>query len=210
MPRKKRPLDRDSGRVRDASLLVIASEDQFALKNYFQRFRTRRVQFVVLPTDDSRSSPKHVVDRLDSFKRDFDLGDGDQLWFCGDRDHWTESSHAQTFHEVLNHCQREGYRVALSNPCFELWLLLHFADFIAPIGDFRCSDIVLQLRTLAGGYNKRNGLVQEVTEEMVLGAVRRAKALDTNDERIPGHPMTRVYLILEELIKREAIKFAPR
>lgn len=41
MPRKKRQRDRDAGVVRDATLVVIASEDKFAVENYFQRFRTK-------------------------------------------------------------------------------------------------------------------------------------------------------------------------
>ena len=35
MPRKKRPLDRDGGVLRDASLIVIASEDEYIVKDYF-------------------------------------------------------------------------------------------------------------------------------------------------------------------------------
>jgi predicted 3-demethylubiquinone-9 3-methyltransferase (glyoxalase superfamily) len=41
MPHKKRPLDRDSGVVRDASLLVIACEDTHAVKQYWTK-RLRR------------------------------------------------------------------------------------------------------------------------------------------------------------------------
>jgi hypothetical protein len=57
MPRKKRLLDRDAGIVRDASLIVIASEDTYAVKDYFSRFRTRKVQFIVVPTEDCHSAP---------------------------------------------------------------------------------------------------------------------------------------------------------
>lgn len=43
MPLKPRPLDRDNGVVRDASLVIIASEDRYAVKQYFSRFKPRRV-----------------------------------------------------------------------------------------------------------------------------------------------------------------------
>ena len=52
MPRKNRPLDRTTGLVRDSSIVVIACEDTHAVKQYFAKFRTRRVQFKVLPTEE--------------------------------------------------------------------------------------------------------------------------------------------------------------
>ena len=67
MPRKKRPLDRDSGVLRDAKLIVIASEDKYAVQSYFRRFRTKKAQFVVLPTEDCHSSPENVIARLDKY-----------------------------------------------------------------------------------------------------------------------------------------------
>ncbi len=58
MPLKKRPLDRDSGVLRDARLIVIASEDTYAVADYFKRFRTRRLQFIIIPTEGGQSRPK--------------------------------------------------------------------------------------------------------------------------------------------------------
>ena len=84
MPRKKRPLDRDSGVVRDASLVVIACEDTHAVKQYFARFRTRKVQFHVLPTQDEHSSPQDVLARLDRFKEEFATQERDVFWVCVD------------------------------------------------------------------------------------------------------------------------------
>jgi hypothetical protein len=71
MPRKSRPLKREGGATRDASLIVIASEDTYAARDYFSRFKTTRVQFSVIPTKDCRSAPQHVMSRLDDFKREF-------------------------------------------------------------------------------------------------------------------------------------------
>ena len=70
MPRKHRPLNRDLGVVRDCTLIVIASEDTYAVEQYFQRFRPRRVQFKVLPTEDGRSASEHIVKRLDDVRHE--------------------------------------------------------------------------------------------------------------------------------------------
>ena len=203
MPRKPRPLERDSDVVRDANLIVIASEDTHAVQTYFQRFRPRRVQFKVLPTDDCRSAPTFIAERLDQFRREYNLDDDDQLWYCGDIDHWARGNHISNLRMVLQHCRQAKYHVALSNPCFELWLLLHFIDL--PVGMTLCADVCQQLSGVGGGYSKEHGCGTELNSNMVWEAVRRANALDVGTDEIPDRVTTRVYRILDLLLKREQI-----
>lgn len=71
--RIKRPLDR-AVNVRDASLFVIATEGAKTEPAYFEAFKSPRVRIEVLPTsEDNRSAPKHVVERLRAFKKKFQL-----------------------------------------------------------------------------------------------------------------------------------------
>ena len=93
MPRKPRPLQRDPEVLRDASLIVIASEDRYAVESYFRRFRPKRVQFIVLPTLDCNSSPGHVLDRLNEFKQEYASESEDQFWLCIDADRWVEPNY---------------------------------------------------------------------------------------------------------------------
>jgi hypothetical protein len=204
MPRKKRPLDRDGGVLRDASLIVIASEDTYAVEDYFRRFRTRKVQFKVIPTEDGRSSPDDVASRLDDFKREVQTQPGDQFWLCIDRDHWANSGHIKNLAQVLQHCRQAEYQVAISNPCFELWLLLHFED-AKPANGCNCGEIASRLSAVAGGYDKTAVDRLPIQAAMVHDAIARAKALDIDPSPIPESVLTRVYLILEVLLAREAI-----
>lgn len=203
MPRKPRPLDRDTGVVRDASLIVIASEDTYAVEDYFVRFQPRRVQFRVLQTENGQSAPKYVVERLDAFRAEFDLKEDDQLWYCGDVDHWASGKHLPNLQRVMQHCAQNGYRVALSNPCFELWLLLHFTDL--PENIKIAEEVCGALAAAANGYSKDKGCHSLISEEMVRSAVDRATRLDEGTADIPDTPTTRVYKILELLVQRESI-----
>jgi hypothetical protein len=203
MPRKPRPLDRDLGVVRDASLIVIASEDTHAVESYFARFQPRRVQFKVLPTEEGHSSPQHIVDRLDKFRKEFYLDAGDQLWYCGDTDHWVRANHLPNLLQVMAHCNQAGYHVALSNPCFELWLLLHFVDFPGHLNT--CADLCRWLSQNAQGYSKDRGCQAVLTAEMISQAAERAAAMDTDANQIPEIITTRIYRILALLIGRESI-----
>ena len=205
MPRKKRPLQRDTGAVRDASLVVIASEDKYAVKQYFDRFRPERIQFKVLPTEDSRSSPTNVKERLDKFKAEYATEPDDQFWLCIDTDHWSEPNHIKNLMQVVQHCRQKEYRLAISNPCFELWLLLHFQD-CSPDSAVNCEQVESQLRQISGGYNKKHGHRLLLDVDNVRQAVARAKLMDNPADLIPQKPTTRVYLLIEELLQRDAIK----
>lgn len=206
MPRKPRPLRRDDGRVRDASLIVIASEDQYAVAQYFHRFRTTRVQFEVLPTEDMRSAPAFVFERLQAFRRKYEHVDGDTFWLCIDRDRWPEN----LLNDVMRACLDEGFQSALSNPSFELWLLLHFVEQ-PPSGQPSAREIEAALRAECGGYTKANGCVTKPTEEQVALAIARAERLDRNAVDPPSamYPIatkTLVYKILQEMLKKDMIR----
>ncbi|NLX95321.1 MAG: RloB domain-containing protein [Rhodopirellula sp.] len=206
MPRKKRPLDRDMGVVRDASLVIIACEDTYAVKQYFARFHTRKVQFHVLATEGGRSSPKDVLARLDAAKNDYATEDGDSFWVCMDTDHWVEANHIRNLRDVLRQCRQKGYEVAISNPCFELWLLLHFEEYTQTT-EVPCSDVADALRQAAGSYRKDACDRLAIEPSQVDVAVARAKAMDRGlEDVLPSYPVTRVYRLLELLKERDAIR----
>lgn len=206
MPRKKRPLDRDTGKLRDASLVVIASEDTHAVSQYFARFRAKRVHFIVIPTIDGKSSPPNVMRRLDEFKAEFASEENDQFWICIDQDHWADPGHISTLLQVVRECKQKGYGISISNPCFELWLLLHFEDINGEtIG--RCDDVRKRINEIKGGYNKAKCCGNlRITASQVEDAIRRARELD-NGQEIPSSPLTRMHLVLELLMLRESIVF---
>ena len=208
MPRKKRQLDRDAGVVRDATLVVIASEDKYAVENYFQRFRTKKVQFRVLPTLDCNSDPQSVLVRIDDFRKSEEFEVEDSFWICMDSDHWADGGHLKNLAQVLRECRQKGYYVAINNPCIELWFLLHFADYNMPKGNdrVRCEETVAQLEVAIGRrYHKEKCGQIKIRTAQVFDAVRRAKAMDIDDDAIPTQPTARIYKIVELLQDRDAI-----
>jgi len=206
--RKKRPLERTSGVQRDATLVVIASEDRYAVKQYFERFRSSRIQFRVLPTEDGRSSPAQVMARLESYKKNFDFGEGDRFWLVCDLDHWAEAGHIQNLTEVIRRCRQQRVGVALSSPCFEYWLLLHFRD--PPTEQVsNCQPVCDLLRAAAGGYNKTKTDQLPITLDAVRKAVGRASADDASESKIiPTKNQTAVYRIVEDLLAKGIVTFA--
>lgn len=205
--RKRRPLQRVDGVHRDATLVVIASEDQYAVKQYFDLFKSTQIQFRVLETEDGKSSPEQVMNRLSEFMSDHDFGEGDQFWFLADTDHWVENNHIQNLVEVVRQCRQKGIQVALSNPCFELWLLLHFADFPNQ-GGLSCSDLGEQLRRIVGSYNKTRVFRLPITSESVRHAIERSIAHFVESDLIPEEMQTAVHRIVKDSVDKGIIKIS--
>ncbi len=198
MARKKRNLDRES-KYADATLVVIASEDEYAVQQYFDLFESVRIQFEVLNTEDGKSAPKEVLKRIKDYQEEFQIGDGDQFWVVTDVDHWADNNHIKNLVQVLRESKQGEISVALSNPCFDLWLLLHFDDF--PTGGFGSCDEVGQLiRDAVGSYNKTRVFDLPVGIDKVKRAIDSAKANDL-DGKILESVGTHVYRILDSMVQ---------
>ncbi|SRR6266545_2430194 len=202
--RKKRPLDRTTNVVRDANLIVIASEDKYAARQYFAFFRSTKIQFKVLETEDGKSAPEHVLDRLDEYMKEFDIGEGDEFWLVCDCDHWNKSGHIKNLVGAIQECRQKGIQVALSNPCFELWLLLHFADF-PPAEKLTCVEVEKQIRKAVGAYDKTKVYNLPIDSEGVKSAVKRSADNQPASSGIPDRPQTGVHRIIQDLLDRGII-----
>jgi hypothetical protein len=202
--RKKRPLDRKAKPVRDASLVVIASEDKYAVRQYFDFFESTRIQFRVLNTQDGRSSPEHVLNRINEYIEEFEIGEGDTFWIVCDCDHWVEPNHIKNLTYVLQQCRQKGIQVVLNNPCFDLWLLLHFAEFPEE-AVLSCDEVANRLRTVAGGYDKTKVYNLQIDEDKVSAAVKRAADKHPSLEEIPSRLQTAVHLIIQSLVDKRIV-----
>ena len=81
MSREFKPRQRLSG-VRDAKLIIIASEGVKTEPKYFRELASRyvnpKVKVYLLEREDvSTSSPGHVFEELNKFKTQYDLEDSD-------------------------------------------------------------------------------------------------------------------------------------
>jgi RloB-like protein len=104
-------LDRQHDR-RDARLFIIATEGAVTEKQYFEMFGSSRIKVEVLATgSDNKSAPKYVLDRLNSFKEQFDLHEDDMLWLVIDVDRWG----GEKLSVVCREAKQKNYHLAISN-----------------------------------------------------------------------------------------------
>ena len=107
---------------------------------------------------------------------------------------------------MLKECQQRGIEVALENPCFDLWLLLHQAD-IDPATPLTCKDVERMFREAVGQFNKKLLRPEHYPPEKVVEAVRRAKALDVEPGKwFPANPCSRIYRIVEQAVEKDFVR----
>ena len=202
--RKQRPLGRQEKLYRDDRLFIIATEDRYAPKQYFDLLkaivRNSRIKTQVLPTEDCRSSPAHVLERLKTFDKEHESMPADERWLLLDTDHWIEANHKPALMAVLKDARKIGYQVAMSRPCFEFWLLLHHHEDASGLNIQRCSDVRPYLLNSLGTYNITKLEPDHFPLDSIKAAIERAKKLDEAPGDIPPKNSSRVYLIVEKIV----------
>ena len=204
---------------RDARLIVIASEGKDTERLYFKalakEYTNPRVHVHILERNEAEqnnSSPEHVLKQLNNYKEQYALEADDELWLVVDKDRWTEAMLSR----VATECAQDNYmHMALSNPCIELWLLLHLVDvsslspeeqqqWLENRRNSRRTDpyLKIRLRQEMGAYHEASYDAQMLIAH-VEEAITRAKALDRNPaDRWPQALGTRVYLLAESVMNR--------
>lgn len=204
---------------RDARLIVIASEGKDTERIYFKalakEYTNPRVHVHILKRSEdekNNSSPEHVLEQLNEYKCQYELEADDELWLVTDKDHWTEAMLSRVATECM---QDVSMHMALSNPCFELWLLLHLVDVASLTPEeqrlwmenrrkSKSSNPYLKvlLRQKMGSYHESAYDVLTLIQHVEV-AIERARLLDKNPaDRWPQTPGTRVYLLAESVMNR--------
>lgn len=205
---------------RDARLIVIATEGKDTERIYFKalakEYTNPRVHVHILErseTEQNNSSPEHVLKQLNDYKEQYALEADDELWLVIDKDRWTEAMLSR----VATECTQDDYmHMALSNPCIELWLLLHLVDAasLSPAEQQQWLEnrrksksadpyLKMRLRQEMGSYHEAAYDAQMLIAH-VDKAIKRAKALDNNpSDRWPQSLGTRVYLLAESVMNRK-------
>jgi len=164
--------------------------------SYFRRLEQldiideRRVRLIVLPPQHGESSPRAAVERMEQFVTDARPRPFDPCWLVVDVDRH------KTLHEALTDARGRSWQVAVSHPCFEVWLQLHHTD--EPQGE-TSGDAKRAWRALRESL--RNELRdQPVTTESVRRATVRSEARD-NGHDVPLVCASHVHRLVKDLIR---------
>ena len=171
--------------------------------------------------------PKQLVERIDQFKIEKDSMyqfleyPDDEFWIVTDVDqNWSNyvidpaegKTYLDEWNDAIAICEEKGYGYAISNPFFEMWLLLHHDDPIEEDKSFAVTDNHsyektdhFRTRLSALGVplrNKKHIEPSDYNSQNVKDAIRRANVLHTDKEdRCPKYFATTVYLLLQKIME---------
>ena len=143
-------------------------------------------------------------------ERDSDL---DKIWCVLDHDE--RAAEIQGFRDWLeqNSHGKKGtamIRAAISTPCFEYWLLLHFRYTNRPFhgtlgGPSACEQVIRELETHLEGYRKADARTYDRCRERTSTAIRNAKRA----QRSVGTSSSNVWKLVERLRRLRTTKRKP-
>ena len=179
---------------RDYKKFVIIAEGERE-DAYFLEFNviSSRVRVVIVEREEGKSAVKHFLDRAQTYSDKYELLPEDFLWFVLDVDRWPREQI-----ENLNIAceQSENWQVAISNPCFEVWLYYHFKNEI-PAELNVCKKLKTAVSKLNyGGYNPH------VYAMRIADATKNAEKKDRNKLQFyPAVGNTKIYNLAAQMLE---------
>lgn len=141
----------------------------------------------------NRSSPLQVLKRIKACIEEGSLRSSDEAWVVIDKDNWAEEHLVMLFEWSK---KSENYGLAMSNPKFEYWLLLHFEDGYGISNGNECS---VRLKKYLPEYDKSFD-PRNITKIMIDKAIARAKKNDNlSCEKWPLKTGSTVYRLIQRI-----------
>lgn len=181
--RAARPLKRRVGTRRPRKTLLVFCEGERTEPEYLEALKREpsvrdmasvdlRVEFV-----PNGSKPRTLVSKAaDAHRRAVEGEDEiDEFWCVFDVE-WPDNHPG--LKEAIQQARQVGINLAVSNPCFELWLILHFQDY----GSWLDNDGARRLRRRLDGSPDK-GISPTKYLPLVGDAARRAADLDRRHDR---------------------------
>ena len=152
---------------------------------------------VVVQVRSTRDAPERLLARATAFAAQ-NPGLYDEVWCVFDVDHFEREGGKVSAAAVA--ATRAGVGLAVSNPCFEVWLVLHHADCGTAFA--HCDAAADRLRKHLPAYDKTKLRFADFAE-CIPDAIRRAKKLDPTGMDHKMNPSTGVWALVEKLMEQE-------
>lgn len=201
--RQKRSLRRAAATRSPKRKFIIYTEGKNTEPDYFRAIRRDLLGALVdvelihagVPMTIAERACEYAGQLKRSRRRKSSFEEADQIWAVFDRDEHPNVS------EALERCRAGNVGVAFSDPCFELWLVLHFDEHDRP--DDR-HQVQSALAAVCKGYDPKGSKSADFSELMSKvrdAEIRAARQLARRhtEGQPPRRPFTTVYLLTQEM-----------
>jgi hypothetical protein len=199
MGRKPNRYKRALGNRRYRVLFLLSVEGAVTEQQYFNMFNSvDSIIQIECINKNNRSSPKEVLKAIRKCLTKINLKKDDEAWLVIDKDQWLDE-HIQELCEWSK--EKDNYHFALSNPCFEYWLLLHFEN---PSGYITKKTCNRRLKRYLPDYDK-NIPVNKFVDDNIETAISRAETqLSSLQGDWPTTTGTTVYKLIKNICQARA------
>lgn len=186
-------------------ILIGAEGKNQTERKYFKAFNQVQSEYKIMAGKGNNTDPVGVVeDLLKSAKQEeLDLKDGDILACFIDVDF--KNGRDQELRAAMKLARQNNISVFLSNPCFEIWYLLHFRYSTKLYGSNE--EVIKELGCYISDYSKSKD-VYNLIENKIDQALLNTKRLEsyhlengTND-RLKKLPSTEAYKLIEMILEK--------
>ena len=181
---------------------LIVCEGQKTERIYFGKYRERNSGLIIFTPNTTVTDPinlvKFTLNQINKYDLDFEHGD--RAWCVFDTDKNTN----ENINQARLIAEKNNINLCMSNPCFELWYLLHYCYF-----DQKISNIDLQktLEKHIQNYDKLKDYFNSLLEKRNI-AIDNAKKLIKKHQAektmllsVKSNPSTQVVGLVEEILK---------
>lgn len=179
---KKAESARREGKRKPNPVIVVVCEGKDTEVNYFDYFDSRYARVDVKVADkSSRGKDKgkatdceSLVERAVYFKQNkyyINEEDGDRVWCIFDVDiNYNNDNGIQSkiteIEKAKKIAKNNKIRLGISNPCFELWYLIHFKYTTAYLKDYNAVKSKLESETPIKAYEKNKDIYNLLKDKM--------------------------------------------
>ena len=189
----------------ERKILLVATEgNNKTEKNYFTEFNRTQNRYHIVFAEGNNTDPAKVVTdaAVSSENRGLELTHGDKAYAVVDTDFGKEKQ----IQEARRLAEKYRVDLLLSNPCFEIWFLLHFR--YSTRGYSSNSEVLDEIKNRWSDYEKNMesfSSITDRTEIAIENAMQLEKYHEKNNEKVVierCNPSTNVYKLVE-LINQE-------
>lgn len=183
--------------------ILIVTEGEKTEPFYFRAFDLHNARVVI--ENAKGTDPQTVAERAIELKTQAAKSGAayQSVWIVFDRD----SHDLLRFKRAFSLAEEHGIEIAYSNPCFEVWYLLHFNYFESALDRKACVNQLKQ--ALGGSYQKNDAEMNLRLRGRIEGALKNAERQyanvigDGQPDPAADCPTTTVHRLVSYLRKHE-------
>lgn len=190
-----------------APVLHIFCEGSATEPNYLERYKDLfcKNKAAIQIEKNDKTTPIQLVEIAVQMKNSVQSRPDDEFWVVYDRESLVRTPE-KTHKEARDRAQKNGIHIALSNVCFEVWMLMHFQATCAACNT--CDDLISRddFKKWFPKYEKGSGCT--LTREQIETARKNAPRMNARtiagadrswDVPSKWNPYTNVYELLNAI-----------